>query len=304
MDGVCGTGPDRRYIAGVTRPPGAGRFAPSPSADLHIGNLRTAVLAWLFARSTGRRFLIRVEDLDDRTFPEVAARQLADLAAIGVTADEPAEFQTAHVDRYDTVLDDLRRRGLVYECYCSRKDILAAPRAPHAPEGAYPGTCRDRLNPPDHDRPPALRLRSDNAPFTVTDVLHGEFTGLVDDFVLRRGDGVTAYNLAVVVDDAAGGIDQVVRGDDLLSSSPRQAYLANLLGYPPLRYAHVPLVLNTEGKRLAKRDGAVTLAELGVDRALSLIADSLGYHGHAVSEMLTVFDPAGLPRHPWVYRPM
>ncbi len=288
----------------MTRPPGAGRFAPSPSADLHIGNLRTAVLAWLFARSTERRFLIRVEDLDDRTFAEVATRQLADLAAIGITADEPVEFQTAHADRYDAVIDDLRHRGLVYECYCSRKDILAAPRAPHAPEGAYPGTCRDRLGPPDHDRPPALRLRSDNAPFTVTDLLHGEFTGVVDDFVLRRGDGVTAYNLAVVVDDAAGGIDQVVRGDDLLSSSPRQAYLADLLGYPPLSYAHVPLVLNTEGKRLAKRDGAVTLAEIGVELALALIADSLGYRGRTLPEMLAEFDPAGLPRSPWVYRPM
>lgn len=285
-------------------PAGAGRFAPSPSADLHIGNLRTAALAWLFARSTGRRFLIRVEDLDDRTFTEVASRQLADLAAIGVDADDPPEFQTAHTARYDTVIGDLRDRGLVYECYCSRKDILAAPRAPHAPEGAYPGTCRDRVRPPEHDRPPALRLRSDNAPFTVVDLLHGEFTGVVDDFVLRRGDGVTAYNLAVVVDDAAGGIDQVVRGDDLLSSSPRQAYLARLLGYPPVSYAHVPLVLNVEGKRLAKRDGAVTLAELGVDHALALIADSLGYRARTLEGMLAEFDPAALPRQPWVYRPV
>ncbi|MCV7430126.1 tRNA glutamyl-Q(34) synthetase GluQRS [Mycolicibacterium bacteremicum] len=285
-------------------PAGAGRFAPSPSADLHIGNLRTAALAWLFARSTGRRFLIRVEDLDDRTFTEVASRQLADLAAIGVDADDPPEFQTAHTARYDTVIGDLRDRGLVYECYCSRKDILAAPRAPHAPEGAYPGTCRDRVRPPEHDRPPALRLRSDNAPFTVVDLLHGEFTGVVDDFVLRRGDGVTAYNLAVVVDDAAGGIDQVVRGDDLLSSSPRQAYLARLLGYPSVSYAHVPLVLNVEGKRLAKRDGAVTLAELGVDHALALIADSLGYRARTLEGMLAEFDPAALPRQPWVYRPV
>ncbi len=288
----------------MTSAAGAGRFAPSPSADLHIGNLRTAALAWLFARSTGRRFLIRVEDLDDRTFTEVAARQLADLATIGVDADDPPEFQTAHAARYDTVINDLRDRGLVYECYCSRKDILAAPRAPHAPEGAYPGTCRDRVRPAEHDRPPALRLRSDNAPFTVVDLLHGEFTGVVDDFVLRRGDGVTAYNLAVVVDDAAAGIDQVVRGDDLLSSSPRQAYLARLLGYPSVSYAHVPLVLNGEGKRLAKRDGAVTLAELGVDHALALIADSLGYRARTLGGMLAEFDPAALPRQPWVYRPV
>jgi glutamyl-tRNA synthetase len=282
----------------------SGRFAPSPSADLHIGNLRTAVLAWLFARSTGRRFLIRVEDLDDRTSSDVAARQLADLGAIGVISDEPPEYQTAHAARYDSVIADLADRGLVYECYCSRKDILGAPRAPHAPEGAYPGTCRDRDPPAGVTRPPALRLRSDTFSYTVTDILHGEFTGLVDDFVLRRGDGVTAYNLAVVVDDAAQGIDQVVRGDDLLSSSPRQAYLGALLGHPPVTYAHVPLVLNTDGKRLAKRDGAVTLDELGVDQALRLIAESLGYTTTTLDGMLTEFDPVTLPREPWVYRPV
>lgn len=284
--------------------PPAGRFAPSPSADLHIGNLRTAVLAWLFAKSTGRRFLIRVEDLDDRTFSEVAARQLDDLTAIGVISDDPPEYQSAHAGRYDAVIAELSDRGLVYECYCSRKDILGAPRAPHAPEGAYPGTCRDREPPAHPDRPPALRLRSDTFSYTVTDLLHGEFTGVVDDFVLRRGDGVTAYNLAVVVDDAAAGIDQVVRGDDLLSSSPRQAYLAALLGYPPVTYAHVPLVLNTDGKRLAKRDGAVTLADIGVRPTMRLIADSLGYAKTTLDGMLTEFDPMSLPCEPWVYRPV
>ncbi|MHA3018887.1 tRNA glutamyl-Q(34) synthetase GluQRS [Mycobacterium sp. BMJ-28] len=281
----------------------AGRFAPSPSADLHIGNLRTAILAWLFARSTGRRFLIRVEDLDDRTFSEVAARQLADLAAIGVTADEAPEYQSAHQARYDAVITELTERGLVYECYCSRKDILAAPRAPHAPEGAYPGTCRDLAPRSRGHRPAALRLRSDTYQFTVTDLLHGEYTGVVDDFVLRRGDGVPAYNLAVVVDDAAQGIDQVVRGDDLLSSSPRQAYLAALLGYPAPVYAHVPLVLNAEGKRLAKRDGAVTLPEIGVDRALAHIAASLDLPAGPPTEMLARFDARALPTRPWIYQP-
>ena len=286
--------------------PGAGRFAPSPSADLHIGNLRTAVLAWLFARSTGRRFLLRVEDLDDRTHDDVARRQLADLAAIGITWDDEPQWQSRHRDRYDAVVDDLITRGLVYECYCSRRDILSAPRAPHAPEGAYPGTCRDlgeKVRATKRaGRPPALRLRSDTDEFTVTDVLHGSYTGVVDDFVLRRGDGVPAYNLAVVVDDALAGIDQVVRGDDLLSSSPRQAYLAELLGHPQPVYAHVPLVLNHEGKRLAKRDGAVTLAELGVDRAFTLISASLGRPASSIDELLEGFDPAHLPRDPWIYR--
>ena len=286
----------------------AGRFAPSPSADLHIGNLRTAVLAWLFARSTGRRFLVRVEDLDDRTFADVAERQLRDIAAIGVSWDAPPEFQTAHGPRYDVVIDELIGRGLTYECFCSRRDILQAPRAPHAPEGAYPGTCRDlsddeRATRRAAGRAPALRLRSSVDEYTVTDLLHGSYTGIVDDLVLRRGDGVPAYNLAVVVDDAAQGIDQVVRGDDLLSSSPRQAYLGSLLGYPEPSYAHVPLALNAEGKRLAKRDGAVTLAELGIEQALSLIAGSLRYTATTLDGMLAEFDPARLPGEPWTYLP-
>lgn len=287
----------------------AGRFAPSPSADLHIGNLRTAVLAWLFARSTGRRFLLRVEDLDDRTFSDVGARQVEDLAAIGVTWDEPVEWQTTHRARYDAVIDRLTADGLLYECYCSRKDIAQAPRAPHAPQGAYPGTCRDMSEPEraqrrdETGRPPALRLRTDTFVYTVTDLIHGSYMGIVDDFVVRRGDGVPAYNLAVVVDDAASGIDQVVRGDDLLSSSPRQAYLARLLGYPEPTYAHVPLVLNEDGARLAKRDGAVTLAEIGVERAFAQITASLGWPATTMDELLAQFDPERLPRQPWIYRP-
>jgi glutamyl-tRNA synthetase len=290
----------------MTRP--SGRFAPSPSADLHIGNLRTAVLAWLFARSTDRGFLIRVEDLDDRTHAEVATQQLADLAAIGITWDAPPEWQSAQRPRYDAVVDTLIERGLVYECYCSRREILSAPHAPHAPVGAYPGTCRhltddQRAARRGSGRAPALRLRADIAEYTVTDLLHGPYTGVVDDFVLRRGDGVPAYNLAVVVDDAAQNIDQVVRGDDLLSSSPRQAYLGSLLGYPQPVYAHVPLVLNADGARLAKRDGAVTLAEIGVAQAFALITQSLGWPAETMDELLAQFDPARLPREPWIYRP-
>ena len=296
-------------LTGVTSAAGAGRFAPSPSADLHIGNLRTAVLAWLFARRSGRRFLMRVEDLDDRTHADIADRQLADLAALGLRWDGPATRQTDHQERYRAVVDALTDRGLLYECYCTRRDIAAAPRAPHAPEGAYPGTCRDLtdkqrdIRRQESGRAPALRLRTDTARHTVHDVLHGDYTGLVDDFVVRRGDGVPAYNLAVVVDDAAAGVDQVVRGDDLLSSSPRQAYLGQLLGHPQPTYAHVPLVLNSAGARLAKRDGAVTLTEIGAGAALSQIAQSLGYTSKTVDGMLAEFEPARLPRTPWVYRP-
>ncbi|MGV0849482.1 tRNA glutamyl-Q(34) synthetase GluQRS [Mycolicibacterium phlei] len=287
----------------------AGRFAPSPSADLHIGNLRTAVLAWLFARSTGRRFLLRVDDLDDRTFTDIGHRQIADLAAIGLTWDAEPEWQTQHPQRYAAAIERLAERGLLYECYCSRKDILQAPRAPHAPQGAYPGTCRDLTEAEraarreQTGRPPALRLRTDVITYTVHDVLHGDYTGIVDDFVVRRGDGVPAYNLAVVVDDAAQGVDQVVRGDDLLPSSPRQAYLAKVLGYPEPIYAHVALVLNEDGARLAKRDGAVTLAEIGVERALRQISESLGWTATDVNGMLAEFDADRLPKRPWIYRP-
>ena len=290
-------------------PTGAGRFAPSPSADLHIGNLRTAVLAWLFARSTGRRFLMRVDDLDDRTHADIAARQLSDLAAIGLTWDEPAEWQTQHPQRYDDAVAALAQRGLLYECYCSRKDIQQAPRAPHAPQGAYPGTCRDLTDAERETRreatgrPPALRLRTDVTTYTVHDLLHGEYAGVVDDFVVRRGDGVAAYNLAVVVDDATQGVDQVIRGDDLLASSPRQAYLASLMGQPEPTYAHVALVLNGDGARLAKRDGAVTLAQIGMPRALAQIASSLGFGATTLDGMREEFDPAALPREPWVYVP-
>lgn len=291
----------------MSRPPAAGRFAPSPSADLHIGNLRTAILAWLFARSTGRRFVLRIEDLDDRATAEIADRQVRDLAAIGLTWDGPVQRQSQQRPRYDAVIDRLVADDLVYECYCSRRDIAQAPRAPHAPEGAYPGTCRQlstahrQRRRAETGRPPALRLRTEVRGHLVTDLLHGTYYGVVDDFVVRRGDGVPAYNLAVVVDDAAQGVDQVVRGDDLLSSSPRQAYLANLLGYPQPTYAHVPLVLNADGARLAKRDGAVRLPEIGVRRAFEQISESLGWPASTMAELLAQFDPARLPRTPWIW---
>ena len=164
-----------------------------------------------------------------------------------------------------THLDVYKRQ--VYECTCTRREILEAPSAPHAAPGAYPGTCRDRSEQQRAEaraaiapRLPALRLRSDVASLAFHDVLLGEVTASIDDFVLRRGDGAIAYNLAVVVDDAAMGVDQVVRGDDLASSTPRQMLLQRLLGLPTPTYAHVPLVLGPTGTRLAKRDGAVTLS--------------------------------------------
>ncbi|MDU7102728.1 MAG: tRNA glutamyl-Q(34) synthetase GluQRS, partial [Corynebacterium sp.] len=250
---------------------GAGRYAPSPSGDLHFGNLRTALLAWLFARSTGRRFVVRVEDIDkQRSSQESAERQLTDLRALGLDWDGEVIYQHDRDAAYEQALAQLP----TYECYCSRKDIREASRAPHAIPGQYPGTCRHltedqraakRAELAAQNRKPALRLLADVSTFTIHDALHGTYTGEVDDFILRRGGQDTgwAYNLAVVVDDAYQGIDQVVRGDDLLSSAPRQAYLASLLGIEPPEYIHVPLVLNESGERLAKRDGAVTMREMG-----------------------------------------
>ncbi|QNE16127.1 tRNA glutamyl-Q(34) synthetase GluQRS [Pseudarthrobacter sp. NBSH8] len=287
----------------------AGRFAPSPSGELHVGNLRTAMLAWLFARSTGRDFLLRVEDLD-RARAGAEAVQLRDLEAVGVTWDGAVVRQADRAAIYAEAIGRLTAAGLTYECFCTRREIQEAPSAPHAPQGAYPGTCRD-LDPAELDfkrstRPAAIRLRAGTTEYSVQDLLHGEFTGVVDDFVLRRNDGVTAYNLAVVVDDAAQGIDQVVRGDDLLPSTPRQAYLALLLNIPIPEYAHVPLVVNSDGARLAKRDGAVTLGDLsraGVSAAdvRNLILQSLGLAGGTLEQALATFRPSGLPREPWVW---
>jgi glutamyl-tRNA synthetase len=288
----------------------AGRFAPSPSGELHVGNLRTAMLAWLFARSTDRDFLLRVEDLD-RSRAGAEAEQLRDLAAIGITWDGAVVRQAGRGDVYNEAIDRLAEAGLTYECFCTRREIQEAPSAPHAPQGAYPGTCRNldtaELEFKRSTRPAAIRLRSTLTEYAVDDVLHGQFAGVVDDFVLRRNDGVTAYNLAVVVDDAAQGIDQVVRGDDLLPSTPRQAYLASLLHIPVPEYAHVPLVVNSDGVRLAKRDGAVTLGDLAlagvtVNEVRDRLLESLGLPAGTLKQALTAFRPDSLPREAWVWQ--
>lgn len=303
---------------------GAGRYAPSPSGDLHLGNLRTALLAWLFARSTGRDFLMRIEDLDRARDSGSAAAQLEDLARLGIDWDGEPVLQTSRGDAHEAAIAQLAAAGLVYECTCTRRDILAAPSAPHAPPGAYPGTCRDRSDEERRaalevagGRAPALRLRApegSEAP-VFTDLVLGEVRGDIDDFVLRRGDGTVAYNLAVVVDDAAMEVDQIVRGADLSPSTPRQILLQRLLQLPSppaVEYAHVPLVLGPSGARLAKRDGAVTLRELEVSgvttaEVLSDLAASIriAAPGERVTaaQLVTRFDPANLPTDPWTWRP-
>lgn len=291
-----------------------GRYAPSPTGDLHLGNLRTAVLAYLFAHhGPGRgELLYRIEDLDlSRVRPGIAERQRADLESLGLVFDPPLVVQSTRFEAYERALRALQ--GRTFECFCSRREIREAASAPHGSPGRYPGTCRNLTEAERaerrRNRVPAIRLRADREPVTVCDLLYGEVTGIPDDIVLQRNDGSPAYHLAVVVDDADSGVNQVVRGDDLLGSAISQAYLARLLGREVPTYAHVQLALNAAGERLAKRDGAVTLADLaprgvGPVQVLSMIAESLGLAGSGelvdLGTMAARFDPDRLPRTPWV----
>lgn len=298
----------------------AGRYAPSPSGDLHIGNLRTATLAWLFARLSGRRCVLRIEDIDtERSSMESARRQIEDLEVLGLTFDGEVLFQSDRFAAYQEALDTLSARGLIYECYCSRKEIREAASAPHVPHGMYPGTCRElsdeqraqrRAELSAQGRVPALRLRAEVDTWTVHDEFAGEITSRIDDVIVKRGGNQNqshdwAYNLAVVVDDGFQHVDQVVRGDDLLMQAPAQGYLAHVLGLPQVTYAHVPLVLNSEGQRLAKRDGAVTLRELcedqgaGVGAVIEWIGASVGVPGaQSMQELADRFSLDSFPRRP------
>lgn len=293
---------------------GAGRYAPSPSGDLHLGNLRTALLAWAFARYDGRKFLLRIEDLDPRSRPEHETSQLRDLEAFGIDWDDTPIRQSARIEIYRELLAKLRESNLLYECYCSRKELNDVARAPHQKPGVYSGNCRSltvakRAERIAHlqNRAPALRLKTDVREMRVCDRNYGEYCGEVDDLVLLRGDGVFSYNFVSVVDDALTGVEQIVRGVDLLSSVPRQVYLQKVLGYSQPEYAHVPLVLNQAGARLAKRDGAVTLSQLreigiGVPDLIAQLSLSLGFPAvRSAADFLTVFDPKKLVLDSWVF---
>ena len=295
----------------------SGRFAPSPTGELHVGNLRTAVVAWLAARSRDDGFLVRMEDLDlAQSSLEWERAQLVDLSELGLDWDGEIIRQSDRFAIYRTAIEDLSARGLVYPCYCSRREIRqqieSAVSAPHEMPGAYPGTCR-RLDPEtqarkrQQGRSPALRLRSDHQAREFFDLRLGRQQGGVDDVVLARADGVPSYNLAVVIDDAAQGVTEVVRGDDLLTSTPRQVLLQELLGLPTPRYLHVPLVVDAEGKRLAKREMPVTLRQLkergwSQQQLLQILGQSLRFSspGESVSMTMLIdrFDPALIPQGP------
>ena len=304
-----------------------GRFAPSPTGELHLGNARTALLAWLWAKKAGGGFTLRIEDLDrPRERPGTAARQLEDLAWLGLDWDEGPDPRTGEeagargpyrqsrrTQLYEDAILSLGER--VYECFCSRAEIAAAASAPHGDEGPrYPGTCANLTSAQRSERRrtrlPALRFRVPPGTVAFDDEIQGrqEFDVQAEtgDFVLRRADGIHAYQLAVVVDDAAMGISQVLRGADLLSSTARQILLYRALGHRTPRWAHAPLVLAATGDRLAKRDRALSLDALrgrNVDPAK--VADELlrlsgqdGAPGRSLAERAQWFELAKVPKAP------
>lgn len=258
--------------------PVVGRFAPSPSGRMHLGNVFSCLCAWLSARSQGGRIVLRIEDLDDRCKrPELAAQLIDDLAWLGLEWDEGPYYQHDRLDLYEAALRRLQDAGLTYPCFCTRAELHAA-SAPHASDGMpiYRGACRnlsaEEVARRSTLRAPATRLRVPTVDDLAEDVI--EFVDRTygaqcealatecGDFLVRRSDGVFAYQLAVVVDDAVMGVTEVVRGCDLLCSTPRQIYLQHLLGLPTPRYAHIPLLMSPDGRRLSKRDRDLDLGEL------------------------------------------
>lgn len=252
-----------------------GRYAPSPTGALHLGNARTALLAWLDIRSQRGTFVLRMEDLDPARSSAVSAKGIVrDLRWLGLDWDEGPDVggphepyeQSRRTDLYRQTLDQLVETGRAYPCSCSRADVARASNAPHAGEDGpcYPGICRD--GPVRDDRPVSLRLRVESGERTFVDLVHGpqrfDVAASVGDFVVRRSDGVAAYQFAVALDDALMQMDRVVRGDDLLSSTPRQLLVLDALSLKAPAYGHVPLLTDAEGHRLAKRGGALTLEAL------------------------------------------
>lgn len=276
--------------------PVTGRFAPSPTGALHAGSLVAALASWLDVRARGGRWLVRLEDIDTpRNRPGADQHILAQLAACGLHADEAPVRQSQRQAMYAQALDTLQAGGWVYRCTCSRRDIaahwaaLGRPHQRHAEE-AYPGTCR--RHPPAADgRPAAWRLRcgAPEAPLWIDwhdrrlGARRQNLTQAVGDFVLRRADGLWTYQLAVVVDDAAQGVTDVVRGEDLADNTPRQRHLQRCLGLPRLRYLHTPLVLADDGQKLSKQNGAQPIAIDGAWPAVQAAGRVLGLRHRAAS---------------------
>lgn len=304
-----------------------GRLAPSPTGAQHVGNARTYLLAWLSIRSRGGRVVLRMEDIDSpRIKPGAAQQAIEDLRWLGLDWDEGPDIggpnapyvQTQRLDRYAAALEQLKQADRVYPCTCTRSDIAAAASAPHVgQEGPpYPGTCafRSAADAAKLDRAFAWRLRTADQPRHFIDLVAGEQSCHVKqelgDFVVVKGDGTPAYQLAVVVDDQAMGVTEVLRGDDLLPSAFRQLELYDFFGWQPPAFAHVPLVVGPDGRRLAKRHGDTRLATLReqglpVERLIGLLAWSCGLRESPQScsaqELLADFDLQRLNREPFVF---
>ncbi len=284
-------------MTATNEPQVVGRFAPTPSGRMHLGNVFSALMAWLAVRSADGRMVLRIEDLDTRAQnPQVAQDLMRDLEWLGLDWDEGPYYQSQRRDLYQAAVDDLAARGLTYPCFCSRADLHAA-SAPHASDGTYiyQGTCRgltpEQVAEKATVRPPATRLvvpaATDPAgAIAFTDAVYGPQREVLasecGDFIIRRSDGVFAYQLVVVVDDGLMGINQVVRGMDLLGSCARQTYLARLLGFQPPAYAHVPLLVAPDGRRLAKREkdldlGALRAAGVSPQQICGALAAAAGF---------------------------
>ena len=270
-----------------------GRFAPSPTGRMHLGNVYSALLSWLSAKSQGGTWLLRIEDIDpQRSHQEFADQLMADLDWLGLSWDEGPYYQSRRGAIYEDYLQRLHDLGLTYPCYCTRADILAT-QAPHESDGrvVYKGTCRPHsslLTPNSSLRKPSTRLIVPDEAISFVDGHYGEHSINLathcGDFILRRGDGAWAYQLAVVVDDALMGVTEVVRGRDLLLSVPQQIYLHRLLGFTPPSFCHLPLLCNESGQRLCKRDKSLDLGELRKAHSPEQIIGLLAYYAGIIDQ--------------------
>lgn len=291
--------PDWRDLsASPLKKPVVGRFAPSPTGRMHAGNVFAALAAWLVAKSQGGRIVLRIEDLDaERSKPQYVDAVQRDFEALGLTWDEGPYFQHDRTEAYRAAFDELRERGLVYPCFCTRADLHAA-SAPHRGEKpVYPGTCRS-LSDGERalraaQRTPAQRLIVPDAAVAFDDLVQGRYAQNLatdcGDFLVQRSDGAFAYQLAVVVDDAAQGVNSVVRGVDLLCSTPQQIHLQTLLGLPHPVYAHIPLLVAERDRRLSKRD-----RDAALDALLARFKTPAGVVGHiaGITGLAPTCDPA------------
>lgn len=301
------------------------RLAPSPTGALHLGNARTFLINWVIARQRGWKVVLRIEDLDSpRTKPGAAEQTIDTLRWLGLDWDQGPFYQISDLQPYHAALAELDRRGLIYPCRCTRKEIQAAQSAPHEDEHElrYPGTCRPidradrRWSAADHDTTVAWRVRVPDEPIEFADHFAGvqrlNVQRTVGDFVVASKAGLPAYQLAVVVDDARQNIDAVVRGDDLIGSTPRQLLLYRLLGLgPEPNYWHLPLVLGADGHRLAKRHGDTRLTyyqQMGVPgtRVLALLGRWCGLEPadhRSAADFVDAFDIDRVPTQPVVFTP-